>query len=81
MYYYNSILIIYINDHLIIFSIFDLIKNKTNNTQIFKYIRYHSQHNIIKLNLSLNKFYCSPWTTIYLCYNINIYFSMLTTFL
>ena len=51
---------------------FDLLKNKTNDKSIFKYIRNRSQNNIIKLNLSLKKVY---WTDIYSCSNINIAFN------
>ena len=69
---YNGILITDISDHLPIFSIFDLLKNKTNDTPIFKYIRNHSQNNILKLNLSLQKV---DWTDIYSCSNINIAFN------
>ena len=47
---YNGIIYTDISDHLPIFSYFDLLKNKTNNKPIFKYIRNHSQNNIIKLN-------------------------------
>ena len=71
---YNGILITDISDHLPILSIFDLLKNKTfnNDTPIFKYIRNHSQNNILKLNLSLQKI---DRTDIYSCSNINIDFN------
>ena len=69
---YNGILITYISDHLPIFSIFYLLKNNTNDTTIFKFIRNHSQNNILKLNLFLQKV---DWTDIYSCSNINIAFN------
>ena len=69
---YTCILITDISDHLYIFSMFDLLNNKTNDTPIFKYIRNHSQNNFFKLNLSLQKV---DWTDFYSCSNINIAFN------
>ena len=60
---YNGILITDISDILPIFYMFDLLKKKTNDKPIFKYIRNYSQKNIIKLNLSFKKI---DWTDIYL---------------